>query len=248
VGKLKLKSKHRLLCGDSTSQDDVARLMDGVKADLCFTSPPYNAGTTATEIKSNKKSKYANDLDNKTRSEYLSFLEEFTLLALSVCEFVFVNIQSIAGNKIALIEYLYLLQTKYADTIVWNKQHAQPAMASNVLNSQYEYVHCFSEKANRSIGVKEFRGTLSNVVDIGKQTENKIKNHNATFPTGLALYFVGNFSNDSIFDPFMGSGTTLIACEQLDRQCYGMEIEPLYCDVIVKRWENLTGEKAVCNG
>jgi DNA modification methylase len=73
--------------------------------------------------------------------------------------------------------------------------------------------------------------------------------HSAAFPVGLPSFFIKAFSDagDTVYEPFCGSGTTLIAAEQLSRKCYGMEISPQYCDVIVKRWENLTGEKAVCH-
>ena len=117
-------------------------------------------------------------------------------------------------------------------------------MANNVLNSQFEYIHCLSKKANRSIGTTKFRGTLSNVININKQSNNEFTENNATFPIELALYFVINFSNKIVIDSFLGSGTTLIACEKTNRKCYGMEIDPHYCDVIIKRWEDFTGEKA----
>ena len=108
-------------------------------------------------------------------------------------------------------------------------------MANNVLNSQFEYVHCFSNKANRAIGAKDFRGTISNVIDISKQTKNKIKEHNATFPMDFAEFFVNNFSLKSVLDLFLGSGTTMVAAHQLNRKCYGMELDPKYCQVIVDR-------------
>ena len=70
--------------------------------------------------------------------------------------------------------------------------------------------------------------------------------HSAAYPVSLPTFFVNAFSDkrDIIYDPFLGSGTTLIAAEQLGRKCYGMEISPAYCDVIIQRWENLTGKKA----
>jgi DNA modification methylase len=227
--------EHRLLCGDSTDSDAVARLMDGNKADIAFTSPPYNAGTTPTEIKMGKKSKYANDSDNKNENEYLQLLTDFTNNSLLFCEYSFVNIQSLSGNKTALIDFLYNMKSVYADTIIWQKQNSQPAMAENVLNSQYEYIHCFSHKANRAIGTKKFRGTLSNVLEISKQTKNEVKEHNATFPIAFASHFVSNFSNISVLDLFLGSGTTMVAAHQLKRKCYGMELDPKYCQVIVDR-------------
>ena len=231
--------EHRLLCGDSTDSDQVAKLMNGEKAEISFTSPPYNAGTTPTEIKMGKISKYANDNDNKDESDYLKLLMDFTNNTLLFSEYSFINIQSLSGNKTALIDFLYNMKSFYADTIIWQKQNAQPAMAENVLNSQFEYIHIFSHKANRAIGTKKFRGTLSNVLEISKQTKNEIKEHNATFPIDLANYFVSNFAEKSIIDLFLGSGTTMVASHQLKRKCYGMELDPKYCQVIVDRMKKL---------
>ena len=231
--------EHRLLCGDSTDSDQVAKLMNGEKAEISFTSPPYNAGTTPTEIKMGKISKYANDNDNKDESDYLKLLMDFTNNTLLFSEYSFINIQSLSGNKTALIDFLYNMKSFYADTIIWQKQNAQPAMAENVLNSQFEYIHIFSHKANRAIGTKKFRGTLSNVLEISKQTKNEIKEHNATFPIDLANYFVSNFAEKSIIDLFLGSGTTMVASHQLKRKCYGMELDPKYCQVIIDRMKKL---------
>ena len=231
--------EHRLLCGDSTDSDQVAKLMDGQKAEISFTSPPYNAGTTPTEVKMGKSSKYANDNDNKSEDEYLKLLTDFTNNTLLFSQYSFVNIQSLSGNKIALIDYLYNMKSFYADTLIWQKGNAQPAMANNVLNSQFEYVHCFSEKANRAIGTKDFRGTISNVIEISKQTKNKIKEHNATFPVDFANFFISNFCNNSVLDLFCGSGTTMVVAHQLNRKCYGMELDPKYCQVIVDRMRKL---------
>ena len=231
--------EHRLLCGDSTDSDAVAKLMNGQKAEISFTSPPYNAGTTPTEVKMGKSSKYANDNDNKSEDEYLKLLIDFSNNTLLFSQYSFVNIQSLSGNKIALIDYLYNMKSFYADTLIWQKGNAQPAMANNVLNSQFEYVHCFSEKANRAIGTKDFRGTISNVIEISKQTKNKIKEHNATFPVDFANFFVSNFCNNSVLDLFCGSGTTMVVAHQLNRKCYGMELDPKYCQVIIDRMRKL---------
>lgn len=231
--------EHRLMCGDSTDSDSVAKLMNGEKAEISFTSPPYNAGKTPTEIKMGKNSKYANDNDNKTETEYLNLLVDFTNNTLLFSEYSFINIQSLAGNKTALIDFLYNMKSFYADTLIWQKQNAQPAMAENVLNSQFEYVHVFSHKANRHIGTKKFRGTLSNVLDISKQNKNAVKEHNATFPVDFAAHFVSNFCELSVLDLFLGSGTTMVAAHQLKRKCYGMELDPKYCQVIIDRMKKL---------
>jgi len=235
LGDLYEIGEHRLLCGDSTDSEQVAKLMNGEKAEISFTSPPYNAGKTPTEVKMGKNSKYANDNDNKTETEYLNLLVDFTNNTLLFSEYSFVNIQSLSGNKTALIDFLYNMKSFYADTLIWQKQNAQPAMAENVLNSQFEYIHVFSHKANRHIGTKKFRGTLSNVLDISKQNKNAVKEHNATFPVDFAAHFVSNFCELSVLDLFLGSGTTMVAAHQLKRKCYGMELDPKYCDVIINR-------------
>lgn len=245
-GDIWILGEHRLMCGDSTSKEDVKLLMNGERAEIAFTSPPYNAGKTATESGMNKESKYANDSDNKSESEYLDFLCAFTHNTLDYCDFSFVNIQSLSNNKVALIDYLYSMKNFYADTIIWDKIHGQPAMAENVLNSVFEYIHIFSNKATRAIGAKKFRGTLDNIIHIQKQTNNEFsKIHNATFPIDFANYFVSNFSNHSVLDLFGGTGTTLIVCEQNKRKAYLMELEPKYVDVIIQRWQKLTNKEAV---
>ena len=120
-------------------------------------------------------------------------------------------------------------------------------MARKVTNSRFEFIHVFSKKANRSIGVRDFRGDVDNVFALNsRQDKEHSKIHKATFPVAFPCWFFFNFSNEgsAIYEPFCGTGTTLIAAEQLGRKCYGMEISPAYCDVIVKRWETLTGKEA----
>ena len=240
LGDLYEIGEHRLLCGDSTDSDVVAKLMDGGKAEIAFASPPYNTKENAKlsphQTNGTKYNSYSDDLED---DEYLKLLTDFTNNTLLFSEYSFVNIQSLSGNKTALIDFLYNMKSVYSDTLIWNKQNAQPAMAENVLNSQFEYVHAFSNKANRAIGTKKFRGTLSNVLEISKQTRNKVKEHNATFPIDLAAHFVSNFCQKSVLDLFLGSGSTMVASHQLKRKCYGMELDPKYCDVIINRMLNL---------
>ncbi len=85
-----------------------------------------------------------------------------------------------------MIELLHKNQNIYADTIIWDKMLSQPAMAENVLNSEFEYIHIFSPKGNRAIGAKQFRGTLRNIIHFRKQTKNEYHDiHNATFPQAM---------------------------------------------------------------
>jgi DNA modification methylase len=197
------------------------------------------------ERTTNKSSKYINDSDNKSDAEYIKFLNSFTDNGMKHVQYSFVNIQMLSNNKKALIEYLHRYKDKIADVMVWDKQTAAPAMGENVLNSRFEFIFVFSEKATRAIGTKTFRGTLSNVVEVSKQHRNEYSDiHNATFPIELAAHFAKNFSSNSVLDLFGGTGTTLIACEQLNRTCYMMEYNTQYVDVIIERWEKYTGKKA----
>jgi DNA modification methylase len=244
VGDIYILGKHRLICGDSTDATVIDRLMDGVKADIAFTSPPYNAGTTATETAMGKTTKYNGNDDNRTESEYRDFLNSYLHCALSASEYVFMNVQSIANNKIALIDVLSDNKEIYADTIIWDKQNGQPAMANNVLNSVFEYIHIFSEKANRAIGTIDFRGTIDNIVHLPPQRNNEFSNiHNATFSVEFASWFISRFAKETVLDSFGGTGTTLIACEQLNRRCFMCELSPNYVDVIVKRYIDFTNNK-----
>lgn len=243
--------RHRLLCGDSTQREDVERLMGEDRADICFTSPPYNvAAESSLPNKDKYRQERTNTLsadDNRSSDEYLSLLGLFTALALEHSDYVFVNVQSVAGNKTVLIDYLAAFRDKYADTLVWDKLGAEPAMAKNVLNSQYEYIHVFSQKANRAIGTREFRGTLSNVVSINSRQDKEHSDiHKATFPIEFAMFFVESFTNSGevVLDTFAGVGTTLIVCERSKRDARLIELSPRYCDVILKRWEAETGRTA----
>lgn len=180
-------------------------------------------------------------MDNET---YVSFLCNTIRNALQASLYVFYNIQSFQSNKLSIIEMMYSMRDKYSDTIIWDKITASPAMHDNILNSMYEYIHIFSEDATRRVGAKYFRSTVPNIVRVQKQRNNTFSHiHKATFPMELALYMVDNFAENSVLDIFGGTGTTLMACEQLNKKCYMMELDEMYCDVILQRWEQQTNKK-----
>lgn len=233
---------HRLMCWDSTSESDVMLLMWDQRADISFTSPPYNVWKNA---KLNAwmrwdDSKYSNDDDDKNEEEYRQFLETFTKLSLEYSEYSFVNIQSLAWNKTALIDYLYDMKDQYADTIIRDKWRTAPAMWENVLNSSFEYVHVFSHKWNRAIWTIPFRWTLQNIFHVNWQTKNDFsKIHSATFPIEFAEHFIKNFAKNSVIDLFWWTWTSMIVAEQLWKRSFTMEIDPLYCEVCIKRFHKL---------
>ena len=237
--------EHRLLCGDSTDSDQVAKLMDNKKANLSFTSPPYNAGKSEmlsgnTHTTDNKYNEYN---DNQKQSDYLELLIGFTNNALLFSDYLICNIQSLAGNKIALIEYLNEYKNNFIDVAIWDKGHGAPAMAENVMTSAWEYMFFISSKENasRAIPNANFRGTIPNIYRGNPQRKNEFSNvHAATFPIDLPEWAL-QFTKESniILDQFLGTGTTMVASHQLKRKCYGMELDPKYCQVIIDRMKKL---------
>lgn len=239
--------RHRLMCGDSTDKATVAMLMNGNEADLAFQSPPYNIGKNAQLNDRDDDNKYTGY--NDENPEYLMLLNSTTDNAIEFAKYAAINIQMLSGNKRDFVNWLNAFCYRLCDVAIWYKDNVAPAMARRVMNSSFEFVVFFSkENQSRAIGTADFRGTMSNVYQSHIQSGNEYsKIHSATFPIAFASHYISNLTNkeNSVLDLFGGTGTTLIACEQLDRTCYMMELDPKYCDVIIKRWETLTGEKAV---
>lgn len=240
MGDLILKSKHRLLCGDSTNKYDVAKLMDGLLADLCFTSPPYNAGPKS--LSGNKHmvaSKYLDDDDERTPAEWLSLMTSFTSLAIDHASLVCINLQMLSATRRSIIEWLNYFKDFVSECAIWSKTSTAPAMASNVLNSAFEFLWFLKrDKVNRTIPCGDFRGTCNNVHSGPPAVANAYSDvHAATMPLHLPTWLIGEVCTKAklIYEPFAGTGTTLIAAQNLNRKCYGIEISPVYCAVILER-------------
>jgi len=255
LGDLWILGDHRVLCGDSTKEEDVARLMAGAKADLCFTSPPYNSkdGGYKTDYGGKTKKFYNHQCDDRTEDEWVQFCDSVLRLIANhlssdqspVIWNVMYTANCRAGYGRTMFAGSHGLSVK--ETICWDKLAGFPTASKGILSRNWELIFVLSlgEKYTTTQGADEPRWAKWNISRPKQQEE-----HKATFPNALASRAMTDFgkSADRIYDPFLGSGTTLIAAEQLGRKCYGMEISPAYCDVIVKRWENLTKKQAVlCN-
>ena len=242
TGQLWQLGKHRLLVGDCTVRENVERLMGGERAQMCFTSPPYNAGVSAqlsgnTSIDDNLYKDEYND--NQTQDIYLLLLRGFTDLALLNCEYVFTNIQCLAGNKRAFLDYWHGYSDKFCDVAIWDKEHAAPQQAQRVLDNRFEFVLIFGGNGSRAIGTRNFRGMVHNVYVGSPQRHNENADiHAATMPIDLPEHFIKTFTNadELVYEPFCGTGTTVIAVQNLSRRCYAMEISPAYCAVILERF------------
>lgn len=240
--------EHRLLCGDSTDSDQVAKLMNGEKAELLFTSPPYNLGKSvglrngAFKGKDNAYDVYD---DDQTEEDYFTLLKDFHSTSILYSDVQAINIQSLANNKVSIIEWLNHFKNHFIDVLIWNKTNPAPAMADKVVSSAFEFVYLFDSEENpkRSIRTANFeRGKMSNVYtsSVGNNSHTEGA-HGATFPIPLASHYLSNLShqNSIIYDSFLGSGTTMVAAHQLKRKCYGMELDPKYCQVIIDRMKKL---------
>ena len=237
--------RHRLICGDSTDVAVIDRLMDGVKADMVFTDPPYGMNL---------------DTDFSGMQNHLDFAKEkgFTggkkYEQGKVDEFhpeMIDAVLAIDSDEMFLWGADYfaeLLPNKNDGSwIVWDKRANGNDDVAEDYSSDKMYGSCFElcwskKKHKRDIARVKWAGVF------GTEQEFDHKRYHPTQkPIKLAGWFLDRYSKEGqvIIDLFGGSGSTLIACEQLNRKCYMCELDPHYCNVIIQRWENLTGRKAV---
>ena len=248
LGDIYILGNHRLMCGDSTNIDDIEKLMDGNKADICFTSPPYNAGSLDIKGNARTQKKYNSFDDNQTEDEYKDFVISNLNCIFSVCNEVLYNIGLVEGNKRVIVDVLAHYREQFKDIIYWKKNNVAPHIQGGVINNLVEFILCFGDGKRKFQNAQFTQGSYYNVIEGSSAAGNEFsKIHKATFPTYLPENIIQNFCpvKGSILDTFGGTGTTMIAAEKLNRKSYLMELDPKYCDVIVKRWEDFTGKKAI---
>jgi len=234
-GDLWILGSHRLLCGDSRKAADVSRLMAGDTAAAVLSDPPYGVSYVG-------KTKDALEVHNDGRETLGPLLKESLGLASGHCHAGGIwYIAAPAGPQ--FLEFAVVLTDMgiWRQTLVWAKQSLVMG------HSDYHYQH-------EAIFYGWKPGAAHKAPPDRKQTTlwhydrpTSSREHPTMKPVALFAKMIENSTTvgSLIYEPFGGSGTTLIAAEQLNRKCYGMEISPAYCDVIVKRWENLTGKTAV---
>jgi len=241
-GEIYVLGSHRLMCGDSTCQVDVATLMNNEKADVCFTSPPYNAGCFGYDDGKSKYKKKGDD--DMNQDDYLKFLIAFTDAALSASNLCLVNNQFLSGNRHALGSYLGHYAKLIKEVFPWIKNTAPPNVNKGVFTNRFEFFVCLEKDNAKKDFPVQWQGKFHNVIEgSSAASENEVPDsHGATMPMYVPLWFFERLPYISaVFEPFCGSGTTLIACEKTNRRCFGMEIDPIYCGVILDRWAKFTG-------
>ena len=227
--------KHRLICGDSTNSNVIERLLENEKADLLITDPPYNVN-----YKGGNGLTIQNDnMGDETFRKFLRDAFESADGAMRPGAVFYIWHADSEGYNFR--GACHDIGWQVRQCLIWNK-------SSLVLGRQdYQWKHepCL-------YGWKEGAGHLwksdrkqTTVLEFEKPAKNA--EHPTMKPVTLMAYLISNSTNESdlVLDPFGGSGSTMIACEQLNRKCYMVELDPRYCDVIIDRWEKYTGERAV---
>lgn len=236
-GDIWILGKHRLMCGDSAQKEDVMRLMNNQDADMLLTDPPYNVdyvGKTSEALKIKN--------DNMSDNQFYEFLKK-----------VFENMYSVTKEGASI--YVFHADTeglnfrkafkdagyKLAECLIWKKDCF--VMGRQDYQWQHEPI-LYGWKEGAAHHFINDR-TQSTILEFDRPRQSSL--HPTMKPIDLVARLLKNSSkeNDKILDLFGGSGSTIIAAEQLNRNCYTMELDPKYCDVIVKRWESLTNKEAI---
>ncbi|MDQ2183390.1 site-specific DNA-methyltransferase [Enterococcus hirae] len=256
TGQIYQLGKHRVMCGDSTNHEDLKKLIGDKSIKCLFTSPPYNMGADLYNS-------YTDDLESK---KYIDFnLEVVNLWKNYLQGYLFWNISYNKNTRWEFIEIIHKIVKetglRFMELIVWDKGHALPIVSKDMLTRQYEDILMVGDEVSISrdmelyyLGSTQKRGYFNKKKGKGISNYWKIStgntqldDHKACFPVNLPKKAIELTTDigEIVADCFGGSGTTLIACEHLKRECLLMEMDPHYVDIIIKRWETLTGEKAV---
>jgi len=240
AGDLWVLGNHRLLCGDSTKQADVDRLMDGRSAALVVTDPPYNIDYTG---KTKKALKIEND--KKDDLDFYGFLLNayrcmFNAMGDGASIYIFhADTEGLNFRKAYLEAGFYL-----AACCVWAKQ----TMVFG--RSDYQWQHEPVLYGWKATAAHRWYSDRKQTTLWHFDRPSQSQEHPTMKPVALVAYPIANSSKggDVVLDPFGGSGTTLIACEMEGRLCRTTEIDPAYCDVIITRWQTFTGKQATLDG
>lgn len=233
--------EHRLMCGDSTNSESVARLMGGVKADMVFTDPPYNVDySNADRPKASKTDLGRIKNDVMDADEFIIFLgKAFSNLDKYSKEDSAFYIWYASNTTLSFLLALKETSIEHNQQIIWKK----PMLLGR---GKYQWAHepCIFGIKGKPYHTKD--RTKTTVWDFGGYDKSK-NVHPTQKPLILVSEAIQNSSKreDVLLDLFGGSGSTLMACEQLKRKCFMMELDPKYCDVIIARYEKFTGNKAV---
>jgi len=233
-GDLWCMGRHRLMCGDSGIRDDVEKVRASAQMDMIVTDPPYSSGgrqdggrRNSTSIGTRDNTRIARD--NLTTKGYLALMGRVLSNADVETVYVFTDWRMWTWTYDALEGSGYPVR----NMLVWDKNRMGMGFP---WRSQHELI-AFAKRGAASM----LDGKAGNVLRCDR-SPNEL--HPTQKPAELIERLIANTTGDVVFDPFCGSGTTIIAAEMTGRVCHALEIAPAYCDVVVERWQNFTGGKA----
>jgi DNA modification methylase len=267
AGDIWILGRHRLMCGDSTSAPDFKKLMDGKRAQVAVTSPPYGVGkeyekagiepwiaTMRPAIKN--ICRYADiacwnlgDLF-ATGSQFIepTSIYSANIFADNGFRPIWIRIWKKQGMNFGDSPY-HLVTNKPVQQYEYISAFSKNGEAEEYNDQEYAWLSAFAKHGHKFVKrlTKEERKKWGYAGIWEMTTVRANKEHPAMFPVELPWRCIKMHSDAGsiVLEPFSGSGTTLIACEQTERQCYAMELSPVYCDLAVKRWEKFTGKEAV---
>jgi len=230
VGDIWLLGEHRVMCGDSTNGGDIALLMNGEKADMVYTDPPYGMSLDVDYDKMFKDDSHKKKGDRfKKVIGDNDYFDPTTLLEIT---------KDVGEVFMWGADYFYDSLPRGGSFSAWDKRTEN---LDKVVGNTTEFL--WSKKPHRRMTA---RVLWSGHHGMGKDDDKK-RIHPTQKPITLHDWFFENYGSkhNLVLDLFLGSGSTLIACEKTNRQCYGMELDPKYIDVIIKRWQEYTGKKAI---
>ena len=241
---------HRLMCGDSTSRSDADKLLGGVKADMVFTDPPYGVAIgdkNATLNSVQPSGRCCTNIagDTMTEEQLYTMLKEAFINVREHCkDDASYYVTSPQGGSLGLMMMMMMMKDaglEVRHVLMWEKNSATFSLGRLDYDYQHEPMFYTWTKSHHNYRKGENRTTVWKY-----DKPRKCDLHPTMKPVALVANAIldGAKEDDIVLDAFGGSGTTLIACEQTDRQCRMMELDPHYCSVIIRRWENLTGRKA----
>ena len=227
LGDIYQLGKHRLMCGNALVRENVEKLLDNNKCELTFTDPPYQLDTQGGEIlksANSMKQIKENGVDNFEPSKLILFSDT--------------NIY--CHNKPLIKKYIELAENNNMpyDLCFYKKLCTVPNYKGHMM-TDCEYIAIIgNQDPNKGLDKEMYSKCY-----VGKKDSDNELSYSK--PVELCVKYLQLYSKQNVLDLFGGSGSTLIACEQLNRKCYMMELNPHYIDVIIQRWENFTGEKAI---
>lgn len=248
LGEIWQLGEHRLMCGDSTDANSVALLMDGEKADMVFTDPPYGVSIGDKNKALNRVQKAGRCTEN-IANDNISVDDLYPILvkAMTNCrenckDCACYYVTSPQGGELSLMMMMKDAGLPVRHMLIWEKNSATFSLGRLDYDYQHEPIFYTWTKSHKNYRNGEFRTTIWKY-----DKPRKCDLHPTMKPVELVenCMMDASVEGDIVLDMFGGSGTTMIAAEQLGRKARLMELDPHYCDVIIARWEKLTGKEAV---